>query len=106
MRDELPSSFMRLLAYLGAVALPSVAAAQVSQLSKVMSAITPVHDAEWMEVERLFPAFVLSILEDAGRAMLSRGMPKAVGATPFWRQPRNTALEGGANRPEPRRTGR
>lgn len=110
MRDELPSSFVRLLAYLGAVALPSLAAAQVSQWPKVMSAITPVHDAEWMEVERLLPAFVLSILEAADmpasyairrHAEGSRRDP-ILAATPKY----HLLWKAGANRPEPRRTGR
>lgn len=107
MRDELPSSFVRLLAYLGAVALPSLAAAQVSQWPKVMSAITPVHDAEWMEVERLLPAFVLSILEAADmpasyairrHAEGSRRNP-ILAATPKY----HLLWKAGANRPEPHR---
>jgi hypothetical protein len=64
-RDELPSSGVRLLAYLGAVALLSIGAAHVSQSPKVMSAITPVHQPEWIDIERPFPAFALSIPEAA-----------------------------------------
>lgn len=64
-RDELPASFVRLLAYLGAIALLSIVAADVSQSPKVMSAITPVHQPEWIEIERPFPAFALSISEAA-----------------------------------------
>jgi hypothetical protein len=112
MRDELASSFVRLLAYLGAVALPSIAAAQVAQLPKlkVMSAITPVHEPEWMEVERLFPAFALWILEAADmppsyairrHAEGSRRDP-ILAATPKYHLP----WKAGAHRPEPRRTGR
>lgn len=62
-REELPTSFVRLLAYLGAVALLSIGAAHVSQLPKVMTPIPPVLQPEWIEVERLFPAFALSIPE-------------------------------------------
>jgi len=64
-RDELPSSLVRLLAYLGAVALLSIAAAHISQSPKVMSALPPVNQSEWIEVERPFPAFALSIPEAA-----------------------------------------
>jgi hypothetical protein len=64
-RDEMPPSFVRLLAYLGAIALLSIGAAHVSQSPKVMSAITPVYQPEWIGVERPFPAFALSIPEAA-----------------------------------------
>ena len=64
-REELPSSFVRVLAYLGAVTLLSIAAARVSQSPVEMSVITPVHQPEWIEVERPFPAFALSIPEAA-----------------------------------------
>ena len=64
-RDELPSSLVRVLAYLGAVALLSIAAARVSQSPEVMSNITPAHQSEWVGIERPFPAFVLSIPEAA-----------------------------------------
>ena len=64
-RDELPSSFVRVLAYLGAVSLLSIAAAHVSQSPARMDNITPVHRSEWIEIERPFPAFALSIPEAA-----------------------------------------
>ena len=64
-REELPSSFVRVLAYLGAVALLSIAAAHVSQSPTVISTITPVHQSAWIEIERPFPAFALSIPEAA-----------------------------------------
>lgn len=64
-REELPTSFVRLLAYLGAVALLSIGAAHVSQSPKVITPIMPVHQPEWIEVERPFPAFALSIPEAA-----------------------------------------
>lgn len=63
-RDELPSSFVRLLAYLGAVALLSIAAARVSQ-PPVINTVEPSHQSEWIDVERPFPAFALSIPEAA-----------------------------------------
>jgi hypothetical protein len=64
-RDELPASIVRLLAYLGGVALLSIASAQVFQSPKMMTAITPVHRPEWIEVERPFRAFALPIPEAA-----------------------------------------
>ena len=64
-RDELPSSSVRILAYLGAVALLSIAAARVSQPPARVNIITPAHRPEWVEIERPFPAFALSIPEAA-----------------------------------------
>jgi hypothetical protein len=64
-RDELPSSLVRLLAYLGAVATLSMAAAHISEPQKVMNDITPVHWSEWIDIQRPFPAFTLSIPEAA-----------------------------------------
>jgi hypothetical protein len=64
-RDELPRRFVRLLAYLGAVAVLSIGAAHVFQSPKVMSVITPVHPPDWIDVERPFQAFALSIPEAA-----------------------------------------
>jgi hypothetical protein len=64
-RDELPSNFVRLLAYLCAVALLSIAAARLFEPPKAIGAITPVHESEWIEIERPFPAFALSIPEAA-----------------------------------------
>ncbi len=63
-RDELPSSFVRLLAYLGAVAVLSIGAARVSQ-PPAMNTVEPIHRPEWIEIERPFPAFALSIPEAA-----------------------------------------
>jgi hypothetical protein len=63
-RDELPSSFVRVLAYLGAVALLSIGAARVSQPT-VINSVEPIHRPEWIEIERPFPAFALSIPEAA-----------------------------------------
>jgi hypothetical protein len=64
-RDELPSTFVRLLAYLGAVAVLSIAAAHVSQSPKPISAINRVHESKWIAIEKPFPAFALSIPEAA-----------------------------------------
>jgi len=64
-REELPSILVRALAYLGGIAVLSIAAAQVFQSAPVMNAIPPIHHSEWIEVERPFPAFALSIPEAA-----------------------------------------
>jgi len=64
-RDELPPRLVRFLAYLDAIALLSMAASQFSQSPKVMGAIIPVHKPDWIDVERPFPAFALSIPEAA-----------------------------------------
>ena len=73
-RNELPSNFVRLLAYLCAVALLSIAAAHLFELAKAIGAITPMDESKWIKIERPFPAFALSILE---RAMPPRPMPFA-----------------------------
>ncbi len=62
-RDELPAALVRLLAYVGGIALLSTIAAYFFQSPPVMEAITPVHRSEWIEIERPFPAFNLSIPE-------------------------------------------
>ena len=64
-RDELPSAFVRILAYMGGIAVLSIAAAHVFQSPSVISPITPVNPPEWIEVERPIPAFLLSIPEAA-----------------------------------------
>jgi hypothetical protein len=61
-REELPARFVRLLAYLGGIAVLSMVAAHVFQSPPVTRA-TPVQQPEWTEVERPFPAFALSIPE-------------------------------------------
>lgn len=64
-RDELPSSSVRILAYLCAVALLSIAAAHVSQSPPVMDTIIPENWSAWVDIERPFPAFAISIPEAA-----------------------------------------
>ena len=59
-REELPAHFVRLMAYVGGLAMLSIAAAQFFQSPPVKSAIAPVHRAEWIEIEKPFPAFDLS----------------------------------------------
>jgi len=64
-RNDLPPNIVRLLAYLGAIALLSMASAHFSKSPKVMGAITPVHQTGWIDIERPFAAFALSIPEAA-----------------------------------------
>lgn len=66
-REELPAYFVRLLAYVGGLAVLSIAATQFFQSPPVTSAITPVHRSEWIEIERPFPAFALAIPEAGGQ---------------------------------------
>ena len=96
-RDDMPAHFVRLLAYVGALAVLSMAAAQVFQSPAVNNAITPIDRSDWIDIERPFPAFALSIPEAAGqpssyairrhaegggrRDILSLGDPDAL--TPF-----------------------
>jgi len=56
---------VRLLAYLCAVALLSIAAARLFESPKAIGAITPMHESKWIEIERPFTAFALSIPEAA-----------------------------------------
>ena len=64
-REELPSALVRMLAYMGGIAVLSTLAAHVFQSPPVMSPIAPSHQSEWIEIERPFPAFALSIPEAA-----------------------------------------
>ena len=64
-RNDLPPNIVRLLAYLGALALLSMASAHFSQSPKVMGAITLLHPPQWVDIERPFAAFALSIPEAA-----------------------------------------
>jgi hypothetical protein len=64
-RDELPSTLVRLSAYLGGVAVLSIVAAEIFRSPSVMTAITPDDATAWIEIERPFPAFALSIPEAA-----------------------------------------
>lgn len=62
-RDDLPPTLVRILAYGGGIAVLSIVAAHFFQSPPVMEAINPVHRSEWIEIERPFPAFALSIPE-------------------------------------------
>src|SRR5665647_480866 len=64
-REELPATLVRIFAYMGGIAVLSIVAASFFQSPPVMSVIKPVHRSPWVEIERPFPAFVLSIPEAA-----------------------------------------
>jgi len=63
-REELPTTLVRLLAYLGGAAVLSMAAAQIFQSPPAL-APAPAARPEWIQIERPFPAFALSIPEAA-----------------------------------------
>ncbi|MCK9913659.1 hypothetical protein MXD81_31205 [Microbacteriaceae bacterium K1510] len=62
-RDDLPTLLIRLLAYLAAAALLSIAAAQYFQSKNGIAAIDPTDKRVWIDIEKPFPAFALSIPE-------------------------------------------
>ena len=62
-REDFSAAFVRLLAYLGGIAVLSMAAAQVFQSPAIRPA--PAYRPEWIQIERPFPAFALSIPEAA-----------------------------------------
>jgi hypothetical protein len=64
-REDLPATFVRMLAYMGAIAVLSIVAARFFQSPPEMQAITPAHQSEWVEIERPYPAFDLVIPEAA-----------------------------------------
>lgn len=63
-REELPAALVRALAYVGATAVLSIAAAHIFRSPPAMAPIAIVH-SPWVEIERPFPAFALSIPEAA-----------------------------------------
>ncbi len=65
-REELPDAFVRVLAYLGAAAVLSIATVYLSQPAPVPNPDPPPQRSPWVEIERPFPAFNLSIPEAAG----------------------------------------
>jgi hypothetical protein len=54
-----------MLAYIGGIAVLSIVAAHLFRSPPVKSPIAPAHPSEWIEIERPFPAFALSIPEAA-----------------------------------------
>lgn len=64
-RDELSGTLVRMLAYLGAAALLSMAAVQLLQTSPVPGAPPAATRDAWITIGKPFPAFTLSIPEAA-----------------------------------------
>jgi len=62
-RDDVPAQIVRLLSYVGALAILSIAAAQFFQSPPVKQSITPIDQSDWIDIERPFPAFALAIPE-------------------------------------------
>ena len=64
-RDEASATLVRLLAYLGGLTLLSIGAVLVFRSPAVLLTVAPPSRSEWIEIERPFPAFALSIPEAA-----------------------------------------
>jgi len=64
-RDDLPAAFVQGLAILSGLAVLSLFCAWIFQPPKTIRTTTPVHQSEWIEIARPFPAFALSIPEAA-----------------------------------------
>ncbi len=66
-REELPAALVRAFAYVAGIAILSIIAAQLSQLTPTAVAVppAPTQQPAWIEVERPFPAFTLTIPEAA-----------------------------------------
>ncbi|HXX26703.1 MAG TPA: hypothetical protein VEJ40_08605 [Pseudolabrys sp.] len=67
-RDHLHTTLVRVLAYLGGITVLSIGAAHIFQSPQAIIPIAPVDRPPWIEVERPFPAFALTIPEAAGAA--------------------------------------
>ena len=65
-REQLPATIVRMLAYLGGIAVLSIAAAQVFQSRPASYVIKPIERGQWNDIARPFPAFALSIPEAVG----------------------------------------
>jgi len=65
-RERLPATLVRMLAYLGGITVLSIGAAQVFQSRPAINAIYPADRPQWVEIEKPFPAFALTIPEAAG----------------------------------------
>ncbi|MCW5693574.1 MAG: hypothetical protein KIT48_14535 [Pseudolabrys sp.] len=66
-REELPANVVRLLAYVGALVVLSMAAAQFFQSKSLKPPIAPGDRSDWITIEKPFPAFTLAIPEAAGQ---------------------------------------
>jgi len=65
-RDELPAALLRISAYVGGLVFLSIAAAHIFQSPSVIPGISTADRSPWIEVERPYPAFALTIPEAAG----------------------------------------
>jgi hypothetical protein len=65
-REQLPATVVRILAYLGGITVLSIGTAQIFQSRPAINAINANDRPQWVEIEKPFPAFVLSIPEAAG----------------------------------------
>src|SRR3974377_323500 len=59
-RDKLSAALVRVLAYLGGVAVLSTVAARIFQTPAVTAPINSGNHSHWIEIERPFPHFALS----------------------------------------------
>ena len=66
-RDEWPAYAVRLMAYVGGLTLLSIAAAEFYRSPPVKSPIASADRSVWIDIEKPFPAFALSIPEAAGQ---------------------------------------
>lgn len=64
-REELPATLVRLMAYVGGLALLSILAAQIFKHPAPLRPGASAQQSPWIEIERPFPAFSLSIPEAA-----------------------------------------
>jgi hypothetical protein len=64
-RDDITNAIVRWFAYLCGIAVLSIAAAQVFQAPPATNAGSPAQRAEWVEIDKPFPAFALAIPEAA-----------------------------------------
>jgi hypothetical protein len=68
LQSDISATFVRILAYLGALGLLAIGAAEIFRASPVGAAIEPAPRLEWTTVAKPFPAFSLSMpeLADSG----------------------------------------
>src|SRR5690606_2873747 len=65
-REELPHAAVRVFAYLGAAAVLSIVAAHIVQRGIDRPSQAPSARSQWVDVDKVFPAFALTIPEAAG----------------------------------------
>jgi hypothetical protein len=65
-REQMRATLVRMLAYLGGIAVLSIGAAQVFQSHPAIGPIAANDRPPWVDIEKPFPAFALAIPEAAG----------------------------------------